>query len=331
MIVEKLVAFVFSVSVSVLNAAPAALSETGLYADIQAKTIAEGILAFAPQYPLWSDGAAKKRWIRVPPGRKIVNRISDRWVFPAGTQLWKEFSFGGKRVETRLEQKLANGMWELVTYLWDAAEREATLAAEDGVPNVYPSGPGTTHDIPSRAQCLMCHRRGGDPVLGFEALQLSDDRDSLAPHAEPLAPGMMTLGTLAARGLLSDPPAISPRVPAATPEGRAAIGYLHSNCASCHNPNGTAGHVGLDLRHAYDAVTESEENAVMSSVNVASTTFHIPGQAETYYLKGGRPEQSSMLYRMRVTGTGRMPQIGTKLVDEEAVALIEKWIRTIAR
>ena len=46
---------------------PERLSETGLYA---AGTVAAGggepapgVLAYTPQYPLWSDGAAKRRWL----------------------------------------------------------------------------------------------------------------------------------------------------------------------------------------------------------------------------------------------------------------------------
>src|SRR5512141_1865735 len=45
---------------------PKNLSETGLYSDISTKTIAATNLMFSPQYPLWSDGARKKRWIYLP-------------------------------------------------------------------------------------------------------------------------------------------------------------------------------------------------------------------------------------------------------------------------
>src|SRR5688500_4722934 len=78
--------------------APASLRATGLYTpggEVSAES-----LAFAPQYPLWSDGAAKRRWIRLPAGTSVDAAGAD-WVFPVGTRLWKEFSVAGRRVETR--------------------------------------------------------------------------------------------------------------------------------------------------------------------------------------------------------------------------------------
>ena len=37
-------------------------------------------------------------------------------------------------------------------------------------------------DIPSRADCGVCHESAAVPVLGLGALQLSPDRDPLAPR-----------------------------------------------------------------------------------------------------------------------------------------------------
>ena len=42
---------------------PERLSQTGL--------AGEGVRAFEPRFALWSDGAAKRRWIRLPPGTAI--------------------------------------------------------------------------------------------------------------------------------------------------------------------------------------------------------------------------------------------------------------------
>ena len=57
------------------------------------------------------------------------------------------------------------------------------LVSASGVTDVASTGPGTSHDLPPVRDCLRCHSRGGDAVLGFDALQLSPDRDPLAPHA----------------------------------------------------------------------------------------------------------------------------------------------------
>jgi hypothetical protein len=111
----------------------ASLSETGLYSDITAKTIAPSNLMFSPQYPLWTDGAGKKRWIYLPPGRSIDARRVDDWVFPVGTKLWKEFSFG-KRVETRYLEKVRKRVWSYATYAWKEDESAAVLVPESGLP-----------------------------------------------------------------------------------------------------------------------------------------------------------------------------------------------------
>src|SRR5947209_1575763 len=50
---------------------PMLLSQTGLYANIATGDLAPGVIAYEPQFGLWSDGATKKRWIKLPPGSKI--------------------------------------------------------------------------------------------------------------------------------------------------------------------------------------------------------------------------------------------------------------------
>ena len=93
---------------STAPAAPARLSETGLFARDASKIDARN-RSFSPQYPLWSDGAQKKRWTYLPQRAQIDATALDAWVFPVGTKFWKEFSFNGRRVETR--------------FLWRASER----------------------------------------------------------------------------------------------------------------------------------------------------------------------------------------------------------------
>jgi hypothetical protein len=80
---------------------PQTLQETGLYSDFETLEVDPDHLAFSPQYPLWTDGAGKRRWISLPPGTTIDGSDPDAWRFPVGTRFWKEFSFNGQRVETR--------------------------------------------------------------------------------------------------------------------------------------------------------------------------------------------------------------------------------------
>ena len=51
---------------------PQRLADTGLYVA-GGTTIRPDVLPFSPQYPLWSDGAAKRRWIWLPPGTPLFH------------------------------------------------------------------------------------------------------------------------------------------------------------------------------------------------------------------------------------------------------------------
>src|SRR5688572_5594363 len=83
---------------------PRLLSETGLYLP-GTRHVDPLNLEFVPQYPLWSDGARKRRWIRLPKGSAIDATNPDEFEFPIGTKLWKEFSFG-RAIETRTLERL---------------------------------------------------------------------------------------------------------------------------------------------------------------------------------------------------------------------------------
>lgn len=311
-----------------LNAsAETKLSETGLYADISTKVTSPTVRRFSPQYPLWTDGAEKQRWVYLPPGTQIDSKDQDHWTFPNGTKFWKEFSFGGKRVETRLLEKKSDGTWNFSTFLWDETDQDAVVADTAGKTNYYPTPFGTYHDIPSLAQCQSCHRRGGDPILGFDPLQLSNDRDPRGLHQNSLSESDLTLKDLIAENLLTAPPTTSsPRIASTTDAGRAAMGYLHGNCGHCHNPSGKASFTGQYLRHQMSAVSETDEPAFSTTVDKLTRMFQIPGQRRTYRIRSGDPDHSAIPYRMDRRDGDQMPPIDTKVIDREAVDLIREWI-----
>src|SRR5262245_46418758 len=68
------------------GAAPQRLRDTGLYVDGSSRQVRPENLSFAPQYPLWSDGATKRRWLYIPPGKSIDAARPDAWEFPTGTK-----------------------------------------------------------------------------------------------------------------------------------------------------------------------------------------------------------------------------------------------------
>lgn len=311
--------------------APANLRDTGLYSDFAARTIDTRNLPYSPQYPLWSDGASKRRWIYLPPGTSIDASDPDVWVFPAGTKVWKEFSFGGRPVETRLIEILESGEMRFASYAWNADGSDAVLAPAQGLKGVAEIQSGVRHDIPGVLDCQACHVNRRAEVLGFSALQLSPERDPNAPHAEPVAEGMINLEVLTQRKLIRSHPAQwkrhPPRLSAASSTARAALGYLHANCGNCHNPAGSLETLNLLLRCSVAANAVSEP-ALETAVNKRGR-YRIPHLAagETFLIRPGDPERSAVLYRMSSRNPfHQMPPLATKLTDTEAVQLVRLWI-----
>jgi len=313
---------------------PMQLSDTGLYVPGSATEVRAGNLPFSPQYPLWSDGAAKRRWLYLPPGAFIDARRPDAWEFPRGTKLWKEFSYD-RRVETRLIRRLDDGSWAYGTYVWNEEGTQALLADAGGIRALpMSSAPGGRYAIPSEADCRACHEGAPVPVLGASALQLSPDRDPLAPHAERSRAGDIDLDTLRTRGLLRDlPPAwrdAPPRIQAPSPASRAALGYLHGNCGHCHNDNGSPPPVDLVLAHRADAAAGRYESMTAALVGVLSR-YRTPGMRDRApMIDPGSPQTSVLATRMRSRDPRmQMPPLGTRLVDTEALGLIERWIQNL--
>jgi mono/diheme cytochrome c family protein len=308
---------------------PPTLRDTGLYADWATKTVATGNHRFSPQYPLWSDGAAKSRWLHIPKGRFIDGSDPDEWKFPVGTKLWKEFAFGA-RAETRFIERTRSG-WQFATYVWNDDESDAVLAPEGGIKQSVTIQDGIRHAIPSRVDCRVCHEAGPVRVLGVTALQLSPDRDPNAPHAEPLPEGAVDLRTLAARGLVRGLPArvtaTPPRILASTPTARAALGYLHANCGGCHTGAGELRSLTFALNYTLNRAEGETPPALLTSVGQPSR-FKVPTVADAVErVCAGQPEKSVLVARMASRHPlVQMPPLGTRLVDEEAVSLIRRWI-----
>lgn len=305
---------------------PQRLADTGLYVA-GGTTVRPDVLPFSPQYPLWSDGAAKRRWIWMPPGTRIDASQADAWDFPRGTKLWKEFAHG-RVLETRFIERADDGSWRFGSYVWNAEGTEAVLAPAAGLRDLAaPNAPGAHYTIPSVEDCRACHEGAPVPVLGFSALQLSPDRDPLAPHADG-ARGV-DLRVLAARGLLRNlaPELLAnpPRIDAATPSERAALGYLHGNCGNCHNDEGPLAVLDMTL-----AQRVGKPSPVLSSIVGVQSQFVPPGApADAVRLAPGHLASSVIAARMGSRDPlQQMPPLGTTAVDTEALALLSQWIES---
>jgi cytochrome c553 len=290
---------------------------------------------FVPQYALWSDGAAKSRWVFLPTGRSIDASDEHDWNLPEGTRLWKEFRVDGRKVETRFIWKASAERWVFASYAWNAAGTEARLAPEQGMTTTLDGALSRPYRIPAVSDCQACHGGKTPRSLGFTALQLSDDRDPGAVHAEPPAAGMLTLATLAAEGAFG-PASMRmnrrPRIQASTANGRSALGYLMTNCGSCHDGSGEIATPGLAVRQA-DLVRDGD--AVARALVDRTTTWQRPGASpdeSTFLLDSRTPHESAILLRMRSRRpSSQMPPLGTAIRDDAALALIERWIGDVTQ
>jgi len=312
---------------------PERLSQTGLYVTGAVGEIDPRNRRFSPQYPLWTDGLDKRRWIYLPEGAVIDGRDEHAWDFPVGTKIWKEFARGTRPIETRLLWKASADGWVFASYVWSADRSDATLAPESGMPGVAEVAPGRRHSIPSRTDCIACHGAPGKAnPLGFTALQLSTDRDPGALHGEPLSLEMVTNQTLIDEGLLagarSDLLSRAPRVRAGNPLTRSVLGYLAANCGMCHNGRGEIAALGPVIR-VEDLVRDGD--AVARSLLGQRARWQVPGEADgqSVLVHAGTPERSAIYMRMRSRSpSSQMPPLGTTVRDQAAVDAIARWIST---
>jgi mono/diheme cytochrome c family protein len=314
------------------TALPAHLAETGLFMPGRTDDVAPGNRLFSPQYPLWTDGATKRRWVYLPAGATIDASDTRHWEFPVGTRFWKEFSFAGRRIETRVLWKASPGGWLAGSYVWNHDGTDAVLS-NDGMTGAVEIVPGRHHNVPSGADCAACHGKAGGP-LGFNPLQLSDDRDPNAIHGEPLTREMITLQTLIddqrLTGIVASWRKDPPRIDTRDPQTRTVLGYFSGNCGACHNGDGqisaqVPSFAYADLLDGADSIAEGMIGQ--------PTRWQAPGRSDgTMLIDPSSPEQSAILLRMRSRRpSSQMPPLGTVVQDQQAIAAIGRWIGEVVR
>jgi uncharacterized repeat protein (TIGR03806 family) len=259
----------------------------------------------------------------LPDGTTITVNSDGAFDFPIGTVLVKNFAFADKLIETRLLVRHKDGAWGGYSYEWNEDHSDAIL-----VPPAGKSKPisgiveGQVWRYPSHIQCFQCHTEEAGISLGPELAQLNGDM--LYPSTGRIANQLLTLEQI---GMFQDvlPPVEQlPRLPhyydLSTPVNLRARGYLHANCAMCHRPAGP----GEGPENFLYFVSDQEMNAL----NVLPTqgSFDIPDARLIY---PGQPERSVTLHRMNILEPGRMPPIGTSVVDQQGVDLVTAWILSL--
>lgn len=144
--------------------------------------------------------------------------------------------------------------------------------------------------FPSSSDCNACHTPAAGYTLGIEARQLD------AAAKERLA--------VTFPGARFDP--------------KDARAYLHANCSNCHRDGSSTGVAELDLR----IDTPLDRTGVCGEPKAGKL-----GIVDARIVAPGAPERSVLVKRMRALDETRMPKLGTHVIDEAGVALVESWIR----
>ena len=301
---------------------PKKLSETEIFADVKARRMSDAYVEYKVNAPFWSDGADKKRYFRLPEGTTINYRSEGSWEVPVGTEIIKNFraSESNRMLETRVIKRIDSG-WEAATYIWDKKSSDATLYPEGKQLERWMPVKGqkewkpTTWHGPSSSECAACHVDSAGYVLGLNTAQLNDVDGEQNQIAKLIAAKLLNGapeefdGSDAARHC--DPGDV-----ACDLETRARV-LLDVNCAMCHRPNGP-GNANIDLRFA----TKLGDTRMMNEKPAQGDL----GIAEARIVKPGDAAGSLLYRRMNTISNGRMPNIGSNVIDEKATELIREWI-----
>lgn len=307
---------------------PKRLSETTLFTDLSALEPASTLVPYDVASPLWSDGAAKRRWIELPPGQHVAVEADGSLTFPSGTVMVKNFELPAtvtprdrtRRLETRVMVVGSDTTYGL-TYRWNAQGTDAELLYGGSDEEIVDDATGQTRHwhIPSSGQCWSCHRTE-NRILGFTGRQLAiDTSEQVEWLAERGVFVPASLATLPAR-------LVRPADTTASLDERASA-YLAANCSSCHHP-GASFLGGEDTWNALPGVS-------FWNRGLAGMPHHNPPMAERFGLKDaplvdpGNPEGSILMARIKSTDPDlRMPPLGRNMVDDDGARLIEEWIRS---
>jgi len=271
------------------------------------------VFEYTVRTPLFTDYAHRIRSLSVPQGSYIAYGGEGLLALPNNSILtetifyWKDErdpSQGRKILETRVLIKLG-GSWELGKYVWNEQQTEANL--DEGayvvpVNWIDASGEGKTVDykIPPKAICTQCHiSYGSIQPLGIKATQLNL---SYLGYNQ-----MDRLGELGL--LLGAPPSEQIGImpdwadESLTTEERSRA-YLDANCAHCHRAGGS-------YNTAYGDHFYLNYEAPLGSSNIDEYAVAIQDRMNSFI-----PSYF-------------MPYLGTTVIHDEGVELINEWIATL--
>ena len=327
---------------------PARLSETGIFTSTKEHKVQPGILPYSVNAPGWADGAHIERFVGLP-GETRIDLTNGGWAFPDGAVLVQTLSLQNRRIETRLLTR-QNGQWAGYSYRWDDAQSDATLVNRNGedrnlavspggassanpnaraeAPQLSTLNPQQIWRFPSRTECMACHSRAVNFVLGFTDLQLNRTNDYGAARDNQLRTlahiglfagkdsGGASIASLLRKVQGAKDKMVDPYDPAQDLEARARS-YLHVNCSVCHVEAG-GGNAKMEL-----GISTKAERMNVFDARPQHDTF---GVANAMLVAPGETARSVLFHRVSRRGRGQMPPLVSTRVDDRAVALLREWI-----
>ena len=312
---------------------PARLSDTGLFASVNEHRVVPALIPFSVNAAAWTDGAQSERFLVVPGEGKVGFDTARGWNFPEGTALVQTLSLEREagnaasrfRIETRVMLRQKNE-WAGYSYRWNAEQSDAVLVAKAGAETVFavrdPAAAGgvrqQTWRFPSRTECLVCHSRQANFVLGLSGAQMNRDYDYGGVRDNQLR-ALEHIG-LFTQALPKRPNELDRLVDpqdGAQDLAARARSYLHVNCSACHVEAG-GGNSKMDL-----TFTAAKERVNLISARPQHDTFGIDN---AMLVAPGDPGRSVLVHRLSQRGRGQMPPLVSTRVDERAVQLMRDWI-----
>ena len=298
---------------------------------------ADGVVPYELSTPLFTDYAAKHRFVRLPEGTSARYDAEEAFAFPVGTVIAKTFSYPSdpsdpastrRLIETRILLR-GETEWVGLPYIWNEQQTEAHLEITGGQRELTIERGGTTlavdYRIPNANQCKGCHRTKDREMLPV------GPRAGLLNHEIEYAHGRENqLSHWSRVGILEGAP--NPELapswprwndPATGSLDHRARAWLDINCAHCHNPEGPARTSGLDLRF-------SQNNPTMWGVDKAPVAAGRGSGDRMVDIAPGDPDGSILLYRLESIDPGEMmPELGRSMVHQESIELIREWIASM--
>jgi len=319
---------------------PRRLSDTGLFTSLNPLKPAPGTVPYQIAAPMWNDHA-KAEWLLAVPGTNAIrteggvgNITGGTWFFPSNTVLARTLTLemeankpaSARRIETQLLHWDGQA-WNPYTYRWRADDADADLVGVSGTNDVLTVkdalAPGGVRETPwrfmSRAECLRCHNAWAGDALTLNWLQLGAPKNPERPATTEMA-RLVELGIIQAGETPRNFEPLANPYDESQPLATRARSWLHVNCSTCHR-FGAGGAVAIHLNfdkppREWRALDEKPARGDFGLDNAR-------------IIASGHPSHSVLFYRLFTEGSGHMPQIGSRLVDNIGAHVVNNWIRSL--